>query len=151
MISLQKITTEETYIVRHSVLRKGKTIESCHFIGDELATTMHFGVYFKSKLVGIVSLFENTMSTFTDKKQLQIRGMAVLDNYQNLGYGQALIRQCEKIAQEKKTELLWFNARINACGFYEKMGYKKLGHSFEIPEVGEHFLMFKKNILRDKL
>jgi hypothetical protein len=40
--------------------------------------------------------------------------------------------------------LIWFNARVEAVGFYEKMGYQKTGNLFEIPDVGVHILMFKK-------
>jgi hypothetical protein len=40
-------------------------------------------------------------------------------------------------------ELLWFNARETAVPFYEKLGCTKKGASFEIPEIGLHFLMYK--------
>ena len=40
---VKKITALETYTVRQEVLRKGKPIETCHFIGDDATTTTHFG------------------------------------------------------------------------------------------------------------
>ena len=50
MIEIKKITAFETIIVRHPVLRPGRPIESCHFDGDELLTTSHFGLYFENQL-----------------------------------------------------------------------------------------------------
>jgi hypothetical protein len=54
MTIIKKIAAIETYSVRLPVLRKGKPIESCHFDGDDLETTLHFGLYLGQKLVGII-------------------------------------------------------------------------------------------------
>ena len=50
MHSIQKITSTETYPVRHIVLRAGKPIESCQFDGDELGSTHHFGYYLNHQI-----------------------------------------------------------------------------------------------------
>jgi hypothetical protein len=39
---------------------------------------------------------------------------------------------------------LWCNARVVAVNFYEKQGLAKMGESFDIPQVGEHYVMFKE-------
>lgn len=144
MIIIKKIAASETYSVRLSVLRKGKPIESCHFDSDTLKTTQHFGLYLHQELVGIISLFNKSNPDFSAKNQCQIRGMAVLENHQKKDFGKALIVYCEKECKKQHFELIWFNARLKAVEFYEKMGYKKIGIPFEIPDVGEHILMFKK-------
>lgn len=64
MATIKKITTHETYSVRLPVLRKGKPIESCHFDGDDLKTTIHFGLYLTKELVGVVSLFKKNNPLF---------------------------------------------------------------------------------------
>lgn len=142
--SIQKISALATYPVRHDVLRFGKPIESCQFLGDDLETTHHFGYYSNDKLIGVISLFENQNPDCTNGNAIQIRGMAVLFAYQNQGVGEALIRATEKFCIEQKKERIWFNARTSAVGFYQKMGYEILGPEFEIYEVGPHFLMYKK-------
>jgi len=141
---LKKISAKETIIVRHPVLRKGKPIESCYFDGDNLATTQHFGLYENDKLEAVISLFENKSPLFEAKRQMQIRGMAVMENNQGKGYGRLLVAHCENILTKQNTELIWFNARKNAVGFYQRMGYEILGDSFEIPGVGIHSVMWKK-------
>lgn len=143
MYSIQKINSTETYPVRHIVLRAGKPIESCQFDGDELVSTHHFGYYLNNQIIGVISLFEIKHEQFVAQKSFQIRGMAVLPTYQKQGIGEALVKEAEKFCTTQKADLIWFNARTTAVGFYQKMGYEIVGSEFEINEVGPHFLMFK--------
>ncbi len=144
MILLSEITFEDTFPVRHEILRAGKPIETCFFDGDELPTTKHFGIFVNKKIMGVVSVFQNKNNTFNPDNQYQIRGMAVLEEAQKLGFGKQLVRHCETYVLEEKSSLIWFNARENATLFYEKLGYKKVGSSFLIADIGLHYLMFKK-------
>jgi GNAT superfamily N-acetyltransferase len=144
MQSIKKISAIETFPVRHPVLRSEKPIESCHFEGDDLETTTHFGLFDENKLIGVISIFEAKNKLFSEEKQFQIRGMAVLNEHQKKGLGASLVEHSEKYCLDNDADLIWFNARTEATGFYEKMNYQKIGSSFEIKEVGEHFVMFKK-------
>lgn len=144
MITIQEIDLKKVHLVRHLVLRKGKPIESCHFIGDEKETTKHFGLLLDEKLVGVVSLFEQKNNIFDEKSQYQIRGMAILEEFQHKGYGKLLIEKAETCCRALKTDLIWFNARENAKVFYQKMDYIISGKPFDIENVGMHYIMFKK-------
>jgi GNAT superfamily N-acetyltransferase len=141
---IKKIPSSATYLVRQIVLRAGKPIESCRFDGDDLETTLHFGLYLDKVIVGIISLFEKTDTRFNEKRQYQVRGMAVLEDQRQKGIGRALLIHCEKQCNNENADLIWFNARIEAVGFYEKMGYQKKGIPFEISNIGVHIIMFKK-------
>ena len=144
--TIQKIIAQDTYPVRHQVLRSGKPIESCHFQGDELETTHHFGYYLNKQIIGVISLFEIDNNHFLAQKSIQIRGMAVLPSFQKQGIGKVLVSEAEKFSVIQKVDLIWFNARTTAVGFYKKMGYEIVGTEFEIKEVGPHFLMYKNLI-----
>jgi len=144
MNHIKEISSKETYSVRQPVLRKGKPIESCIFDGDDLESTHHFGLFDNKKLIGIISLFTKINPIFAEKYQAQIRGMAVLETHQKKGFGEALVKHCETYCNENKVDLIWFNARTAAVGFYQKMNYHPQGDAFEIEDVGEHYLMFKK-------
>lgn len=143
MIEIKEILASDTYAVRNSVLRKGKPIETCLFPGDELPTTKHFGL-FQVYLIGIISLFENRNPCFSNANQIQIRGMAILEEYQGLGLGEKLIQSCENYLKSEKEVLIWFNARASAAPFYGKIGYRTFGSVFEIEGMGKHLIMFKK-------
>jgi ribosomal protein S18 acetylase RimI-like enzyme len=142
--NIKKITALETFPVRHPVLRADKSIDSCHFDGDNLETTSHFGLFDKNNIIGVISIFEAKNNLFAAEKQYQIRGMAVLEEHQKKGFGEKLILNSEKYCSVQKANLIWFNARKKAIGFYEKMGYQVKGLPFEISEVGKHVIMFKK-------
>ena len=142
---IKEIQSSETYLVRQEVLRKGKPIETCYFEGDDAETTMHFGIELNKKIIGIVSVYQVNSQLFFDEIQFQIRGMAVLNEFQGNGFGTQLLAEAENYCTSQKTTLIWFNAREKAVPFYEKNGYQTKGNSFEIPEVGTHYIMFKIN------
>lgn len=144
MTLIKEISSQETFIVRHPVLRKGKPIETCVFDDDDLETTHHIGLFDDLNLIGIISLFLKTNPIFAENIQAQIRGMAIVESHQKKGLGEALVKHCEEHCITNQFNLIWFNARTAAVGFYKKMGYEVKGNSFEIPEVGEHYLMYKK-------
>jgi GNAT superfamily N-acetyltransferase len=142
-ISIKKINYLDTFPVRSSVLRQGKPIETCSFLGDDAVDTTHFGLYIENNIIGVASVFTSNNENFDNKTQLQLRGMAILKEFQSTGFGKLLIEEIFSFIESTQVELLWFNARETAVSFYEKLGCIKKGNSFEIPEIGTHFLMYK--------
>ena len=78
--------------------------------------------------------------------QYQLRGMAILKEFQHKGLGKLLVIEGEKILLQKKAERLWFNAREIAISFYKNNNYHIHGNAFNIPQVGIHYIMSKKLI-----
>ena len=147
MIEIKEIPTELTYIIRQPVLRAGKPIESCFFDGDNLETTTHYGIFIDKVLAGVISVFLSSSNNFTEKKQFQLRGMAISDSVQNKGFGKLLLDDVEKeVFRKNKNAVIWFNARASAVDFYKKSAYQIIGQPFEIEEIGTHFSMYKKQI-----
>lgn len=140
---IKKIDVNDTYFIRNCVLRIGKPIESCYFEGDELLTTTHFGMYAVDKCIGILSIFRNKNDNFEALNQFQIRGMAILPEFQKLGIGKKLLQYCENLFLETTETVIWCNARENAVVFYEKMGFCKMGNPFIIDDIGVHYIMYK--------
>ncbi|HLP65718.1 GNAT family N-acetyltransferase [Flavobacterium sp.] len=145
MIEIKNIDYTTTFSVRHPVLRDEKPIESCFFDGDDLKTTVHFGLFCDKKLVGVISIFKNKNAIFSAQNQFQIRGMAVLKECQGKNFGKQLLDQAEQYVITQKGNLIWFNARENAVPFYQKSGYEIVSDAFEIKDIGTHFIMYKKN------
>ncbi|MEO8234355.1 MAG: GNAT family N-acetyltransferase [Flavobacterium sp.] len=143
MNMIKEITTQETFLVRNLVLRSGKPVETCFFDGDNLEQTKHFGYFDNGNIIGVVSVYKNKNSIFKFPNQYQIRGMAILEEFQGSGCGKLLVKHCEGYLTSNYANLIWFNARETAVTFYEKLGYTKNGFPFPIADVGIHFLMFK--------
>ncbi len=144
MYTVKQIPSHETYLVRQPVLRPGKPIESCIFEGDSLPDTAHFGVFDNDAIVGIISVFKSNSKLFTEKNQYQLRGMAVLPNYQKKGLGDLLLQAAEKHITKQNAGLIWFNAREIAVGFYKKANYSIMGEAFNIADIGPHYVMYKR-------
>lgn len=143
MIEIKGITSGETFMVRHPVLRQGKPVDSCKFDEDDLPTTFHLGAFYNDKLVGVVTILKKDKKSFDKKNQFQLRGMAVLQEYQGQGIGAVLVKQSEDRVIEQKGSLIWLNARQVAVNFYERLGYKISSDKFEIPLIGVHYTMTK--------
>ena len=144
MYSIKQIPSKDTFAVRLPVLRPGKPVESCIFEGDDLPSTVHFGVFDDQNLAGIVSVFEVTTPLLTQQGQFQLRGMAVLDPYQKKGLGEKLVKAAEEYITTQGGEVIWFNAREIAVGFYNKMGYEIIGDPFTIGDIGIHYVMYRE-------
>ncbi len=144
MVTIKQIASRDTFAVRQPVLRPGKPVESCIFDGDDDSATVHFGLYEDERLEGVASLFKASNDSFKETVQYQLRGMAVLANNRGKGFGNLLLSAVEDYAQKQNTALIWFNSREIAVGFYEKAGYQKQGGPFTIPDIGPHYIMYKK-------
>lgn len=142
-LQVKKIPFNKTFAVRHPVLRAGKPVETCYFEGDELPTTTHFGLFLEEKLLGVLSVFKNECPLLESKNAYQYRGMAILVPYQNKKYGVLLLDAANTWVAEEQGDLIWFNAREKAIGFYERNGFTIFGTVFVIANIGPHVLMFK--------
>lgn len=141
-LKIKKITYLETFSVRSEVLRKGKPIETCYFDGDELPDTIHFGLFFNDELVGVTSVFKSINKNFEFENQFQLRGMAILNTYQGKGFGGLLLKEAIGYVKQNNADILWFNAREKAVKFYKSHNFTIYGESFEINDIGTHFVMF---------
>ncbi|MCF7919442.1 MAG: GNAT family N-acetyltransferase [Candidatus Cloacimonetes bacterium] len=118
----------ETYpgIVSQDVLNKlsyGKSLENWKFCYER--STQHFYV---AEINGIIAGFA-VGGPSRDAELLydaEIYALYVLQKYQKLGIGKALV---QKLAEEFQKEnwkdfLIWCLLKNKACGFYEKLGAK---------------------------
>ncbi|MGV8947651.1 MAG: GNAT family N-acetyltransferase [Lutibacter sp.] len=141
MIQIKKISTRETFPIRLVVLRKNIPLPH-EFDGDFEEDTIHLGAFKNGKLIA-VSSYMNASNLNFEGNQYQLRGMATLTAYQGFGAGKLLLEKAFLILKEKKTTILWCNARLAAVDFYKKLGFQTFGEKFDISYVGEHYVMFK--------
>ncbi len=141
--NIKSINSKETWPVRHPILRKGRPLEDCRFENDDLKNTFHLGCFYKDNLVGVATFLKNNNPNFTEL-QYQLRGMAVLEDYQKKGVGEMLVNSGESQLKKEGIQLLWFNAREIALSFYKNLNFQILGDPFDIKSIGTHYLMYKK-------
>ncbi|HPG91913.1 MAG TPA: GNAT family N-acetyltransferase [Clostridia bacterium] len=145
-VELRQVDVREIYDLRQRLLRPDQPIESVHFSGDELDTTKHAGLFLDGKLIGCASIMIADNPAFDEKKQYQMRGVAVEKEYQGQGYGKAVVKYLEFLALNRGIDFIWMNARTDVRKFYETLGYEAYGEEFMIPSVCPHIVMRKKII-----
>jgi GNAT superfamily N-acetyltransferase len=62
--------------------------------------------------------------------RIQLRQMAVAEDYQRTGLGSALVGFAETLAADRGFQVLFLHARLGAVPFYEKLGYRRQGAIF---------------------
>ena len=143
-VEIRSISSEQTFAIRHPVLRAGRPLESSKFAGDNEKETHHFGAYTNNKLIGVLSCYQNNCSLLMDGKNYQIRGVAVLESHQKKGIGKALMLHAEEFLSQINCNHIWLNARLKAKDFYTKLCYEEIGTVFEVVDIGPHQCFIKK-------
>lgn len=140
-----RISAGDTTDIRHQMLRAGRPREEAVFAGDEEDQTFHLGAFVENRLVSVASFyFEKHPDLVEHEYQYRLRGMATLPEFQGQGLSSALLKMAFPIIKQNFCTLLWCNARTSASGFYQRVGFEKIGEEFDIETVGPHHLMFKQ-------
>ncbi len=142
MIVIKELKAEDTHPIRKAVLRDGMTL-SHEMLGDHDEDTLHLGLFESDSLVCIASFMQASNDLF-EGRQFQLRGMASANAAQGKGFGKLLLEDAELRLKNRGVVTLWCNARTVAIDFYKKLAYQTLGTIFQVPQVGPHYLMFKK-------
>jgi len=77
-----------------------------------------------------------------DDNTIQLRQMAVISGLQGKGIGRVLMQFAENIARDRGFKKLIMHARKTAMGFYEKLGYNRVGNEFFEVTIS-HYIMEK--------
>lgn len=101
MIEVKPINAEDTYEIRHRILRPNQPLEACMYETDLLGGTFHLGGYYRGKLISIASFHNAEHSELEGQKQYQLRGMATLEGYREQKAGSTLIRHAEELLRKK--------------------------------------------------
>jgi predicted GNAT family N-acyltransferase len=99
----------------------------------------HIAAFDKDMIVGCLILTPLNSSDF------MLRQFAVSQSRQKSGIGRQLIKWAEEFSTAKNAILMTMSAREGASGFYEKMGYTKVGDRYmaDIQAIGWHYKMEK--------
>ena len=138
------IRAEETLDLRCRILRPGQSLDLCRYPEDDLPTSFHLGIFDDGKVICNGTFIQQGHAHFpTARLPYRLRGMASDKEYQRHGLGKTLLKEALVHLKQKNCDLLWFNARVSAEGFYEKLGYQKIDEIFDIPTIGPHKVMYQ--------
>ena len=142
-IEVRIIPSELTYLIRNKVLWPHKKLQNCKLLVDNKPHTYHIGSFLGKELISIGTFIREKHKDFDLKKNhYRLRAMATLQDFQGLSSGKSLLLYAINLLKEKKTNLIWCDARVNAIPFYQKIGFKTQGNFYKIPQIGLHKLMY---------
>jgi ribosomal protein S18 acetylase RimI-like enzyme len=81
---------------------------------------------------------------FIDDTTAQIRYMAVSKAFEKQGIGKAVYSALEEVAHKNNISLIVLNARENAIGFYEKLGFSITKKTYVLFDEIQHYEMHKQ-------
>ena len=143
-MEIRPITSTEARTVRLPVLRAGLPPEFAKLDHDDDPGTRHFGAFEGGRLVGVATFFAESCPLRPGPRAWRLRGMATIPEMQGRGAGRALVTAGIGTAIADGATLMWCNARVTACGFYERLGFAPVGGEFELPNSGRHYMMIKE-------
>ena len=128
---------EQIIRLRNDILRKplGMNLDAEEL--EKEKNNLHIAAYEDDQMLGCCMLVEEGPQT------VRLRQMAVINDLQGKGIGRALMQFAENLARDRGYRRITMHARKNALGFYEKMGYRKIGDEFEEITI-PHYVMEKE-------
>ncbi len=123
--------------LRDDILRQPLGLSFSHEELEKEKNNLHMAAYEDDQMLGCCMLVEDGPQT------VRLRQMAVINDLQGKGIGRALMQFAENIARDRGYKTITMHARKNAVGFYEKMGYKKIGKEFYEITI-PHYVMEKE-------
>jgi predicted GNAT family N-acyltransferase len=132
---IHRVTFQECYGLRESILRLGQPKENWTFDADDDPRTIHLAMKDGEEIVSIVSLLPEEK----EGCPWRLRGMAVKDELRGQGVGQQLL--VALLAMVDKP--IWCTARNNVQDFYLKNGFTIFGDEFTMNDMQHVFMRWE--------
>ena len=128
---------QQYYNLRWRILRKpwGQPEGSERDSSDE--NYYHIMAIIDKTIAGVARL------EFPERGLAQLRYMAVDIEFQGNGIGRKIVEHMEQYSKDNNAHEIFLNARENAVGFYEKLGYKITAKSYLLFDSIQHYKMVK--------
>ncbi|MES2701717.1 MAG: GNAT family N-acetyltransferase [Bacteroidota bacterium] len=140
-VTVSQVTTSspeyrQVWELREEILRKplGMSLKDEDLGRDHVDTI--FAASHEGKVIGCLMAHHNSGD------EVQLRQMAVYNEWQGKGVGRLLINVAEAYAQSRGYKTIILHARKVAAGFYENLGYTTYGDEFTEVNI-PHYMMQK--------
>ena len=158
MKTTQVISTEEDFKkvidLRKSILHPKGPIDRIHYPSDSDQTRSYHLVIFdeqKNEILACGTLLMEDEGENPSTKIARIRGMAVSEKFQGLGFGALILDGLIKESIRRRVEKIWCNARTKILNFYLKKGFVSVGDEFVIAGGIPHYKLLKTISYKDEI
>ena len=132
-IEFESAEFQKELALRQQILRTPLGLNLLDEAIDSERFQKHFGLFDSNE-----DLIACVVAILLSPKKAKFRQMAVSNAHQGRGYGRQIIEELETHLAREGVEHLSLHARLTAVGFYEKLGYTKVGSEFievSVPHV----------------
>ena len=143
-MTIQKVEVEKIRSLRSLVLRPGQPIESSDYPLDKEKSTVHYAAKIKDTVVSIATFYPESIAELDASKPYRLRGMATHPDHRRKGIARALMLKAMTNIIISNGDIIWCKARLVAIGFYESLGFLKIGPIYQIEGIGPHYTMYKR-------
>jgi GNAT superfamily N-acetyltransferase len=116
------------------------------FSSDQLQSEVHayhLGAFLETQLLACLMLQPMEGGT------IRMRQVAVQTEWQGQGLGRRLVNHAETVARQRGFQVMTLHARESAVGFYQRLGYSKVGPGF-VELTLPHWAMHKPLVRCDE-
>ena len=132
---IRPISAAQTWPLRHLLMWPDQPLAYVQLPNDQEGK--HYGLFVEQQLVSIISLF-------TVSRSVQFRKFATWTNFQEKGYGSALLKHVFEIVKKKDVSKVWCNARLDKTDFYLKFGMVETNRHFR--KGGIDYIIMEKEV-----
>ena len=135
-ITIEQVGAAATYPLRAQELRQGRPVEIDE---DDAPYTLHLAARIDGgEIVGVVRFHPRDCPWRAGEGSWQLRGMATDPRVRGLGAGRALVAEGLARLAARGAELVWCDARKDAVGFYQRIGFTIVTDEYDLRPVGPH-------------
>ena len=135
--------SKKLWPLRNLVLWRHKKLLACGIEPDLKRSTFHIGAVDEDdNVLGTSTYILQTNENFDDIVQYRLRAMATHPSARGKGFGKKMIEKGFEKLKQKKVNLVWCDARMEATEFYSKLGFETVGDIYDVPDIGPHKLMY---------
>ena len=142
-VQIVRITTEDTYKLRHEVLWPNASLLDVQLSIDSVS--IHLGAFAHGECnasenrtpIGVITIHVSrsedksaSAESSSETLEAQFRKVAVAPEWRGRGIGSKLVEQAGAVASDAAAQSLWCDARTSALSFYERLGMRTEGSSF---------------------
>lgn len=141
-----EVEVTETYELRRYVLRRGTPNDNVNLDADALPGTRHLAIRDgDGDVIATSTWSQRECPLEPGVRAVQLRAMAVHDDYQGRGLGGVLVDAGLALAGDLGADLVWANARDTAVPFYVTKGFDEVGDGFltEDTHIPHHVVIRK--------
>ena len=111
-------------VLRNTALRREEGVADLIHAPESEAKCIHIAALHKGNVVGTMHLER------VDDIRVKAKQVVVSPTYRGYGIGAAMMQQAEAAAKSEGYKVLILNAKEDAYGFYDRLGYRPYGEPY---------------------